>query len=464
MLSGQQGQSIYGTAEGGMTDRLDRAFLAALAVIGAVYLILFGYYFSATMIRRPFLDMFHYIMDYLDYARTGGFLHYLWSQYTHSEHRQIWMRLLTAIDVGVFHGVAYPFLIASTACVVAMPLLFGREIARAGLPAQLSITAIWSVVLLVLTTANVIDCSIPIEGIYPQTVLFVVLSLILFDGIGEGSRAPTLRRLGAMAAAIGAGFATGLGLIIWPILVWAAWRGRLGWRWIVAVALVGSIFIALYSHGLLLFHLNAALEGERQFYAPAHLLQVGDAFLTFLGLPWTRAAALGVVGRVLGAGLLSVGLFTIVWRGLVKPRLGRLERIAVGLIMFSLAIAAFAAVGRTGSEWKGIWPVRYTLLLVPLHVGLFCVALPWLKDRWASLDGRRAMQMVALAFGALMLFQQIAAGQAGASMSRALNVAIAQFMAGKRDPTMTRVVWGDLTYTQHVVDEMRRRQLYLGLN
>src|SRR5277367_6237409 len=102
-----------------MADRLDRVFLAALMAIGATYLFLFGYYFSAVMIRRPYLDMFHYIMDYLDYLRTGGFLHYLWSQYLYSEHRQIWMRLLTAIDVGVFRGVAYPFLVADTICVLA---------------------------------------------------------------------------------------------------------------------------------------------------------------------------------------------------------------------------------------------------------------------------------------------------------------------------------------------------------
>src|SRR5258707_11931387 len=41
---------------GRMNQRLDRAFLAALMVMGAAYLILFGFYFSATMIRRPYWD------------------------------------------------------------------------------------------------------------------------------------------------------------------------------------------------------------------------------------------------------------------------------------------------------------------------------------------------------------------------------------------------------------------------
>ncbi len=452
-----------------MNRRLDRAFLVTLLAMGAAYLILFGCYFFATMIRRPYWDMFHYIMDYLDYPRRGGFLHYLWSQYTHSEHRQIWMRLLTAIDIGLFRGVAYPFLVFATACLVSVPLLIGREIARADLPAQLTVTAIWFVVLLVLTTANVVDCSIPIEGIYPQTLPFVVLSLILLEGASESDRFATWPRLGAMAAAIGAGFACALGLLVWPILVWAAWRGGLGWRWMAAIAIAGGIFIGLYVHGLSFSNSTAAvLQGEGEFYEPANLLKVGDAFLTFLGLPWTRAAALSIVGRFLGAGLMIVGLFAILRRGIVGlPHgggIGRLERISLGLIMFSLATAAVAAVGRVDSESGGILPVRYSVLLVPLHIGVFCLALGWMKDRWADQRGRRAMQAVALSFGALMLVQQVAAGQAGASKAQAMSATIAEFMAGKRDPAMTRVVYRDLAYAQYVVDEMRRRQIYAELD
>ena len=323
---------------------------------------------------------------------------------------------------------------------------------------------------MVLTTANVVDCSIPIEGIYPQTVPFVVLSLILLEGAGEGDRFATWRRLGAMAAAIGAGFACALGLLVWPILVWAAWRGGLGWRWMAAIAIAGSIFIGLYVHGLLFSNSTAAaLQGEGEFYEPANLLKVGDAFLTFLGLPWTRAAALGIVGRFLGAGLMVVGLFAILRRGIVGPRhgggIGRLERISLGLIMFSLATAAVAAVGRVESESGGILPVRYSVLLVPLHIGIFCLALRWLiRDRWAGQRGRRAMQAVALTVGALMLVQQVAAGEAAASKAQAMSATIAEFMAGKRDPAMTRVVYRDLAYAQHVVDEMRRRQIYGGLD
>jgi hypothetical protein len=132
--------------------------------------------------------------------------------------------------------------------------------------------------------------------------------------------------------------------------------------------------------------------------------------------------------------------------------------------MFSLATAAFAVLGRTGSQWLGIWPVRYALFLVPLHAGLFCLMLPWLKRRWAGRGARRVIQAAALAFGAVMLVQQIAAGQAGARESRTWNADIADFMASGREPPNPKVLWGDLATTRHVVEEMRRRQLYIDVD
>ena len=45
-----------------------------------------------------------------------------------------------------------------------------------------------------------------------------------------------------------------------------------------------------------------------------------------------------------------------------------------------------------------------------------------------------------------------------------MSATIAGFMAGKRDPAMTRVIYRDLAYAQYVVDEMRRRQIYAGLD
>jgi hypothetical protein len=445
-----------------------RAFTAAMTAIVILYLILFAWYFAATMIRRPYWDMFHYVLDYLGYPQQGGFLDYLWSQYTNSEHRQIWMRLMTAIDVGALRGTAYPFLVFASACVVGLALITAREIARAGLAAPLRQIGIFFVILLAFSTATVVDCSVAIEGIYPQTAAFATLTLTFAAAAGEGGPRAWQCWTGAIAAAIGAGLACTLGLLVWPILLWAAWRSMADWRWIAALALAASAFIALYLHGL---HFSgeaaAALQGNAVFYASDHLRQTGDAFLTFLGLPWSRAPSLWLAGRIIGALLLVLSIAVLLRRGfLLSPRAGaqgRLERFCLGLIAFSLATAAVAAIGRASVETEGILPVRYSVLMTPLHIGLLGLALIWLSERNLLAGQWRWVRPATIGLGLVFLVQQVAAGQAEATKAAIMNASIADFMAGKRDAAMTHIVYHDLDYAQQAVDEMRRRGLFPGL-
>lgn len=445
-----------------------RVFTVVLTAIGVLYLALFAWYFAATTIRRPYWDMFHYVLDYLGSSPGGGgFLDYLWSQYSHSEHRQIWMRLMTAIDVGIFGGTAYPFLFFSSACLVAFALIAGREIACAGLPAPLERIGLFFVVLLVFSTAIVVDCSVAIEGIYTQTVAFITLALALAAAAGEKTSHAWRYWNGAIVAAICAGFACAIGLLVWPILLWAAWRGRAGWRLMVVLVVAAIGYIALYLHGLnLVGATGAALRGDAAFYAPDHLHRAANVFLTFLGLPWSRAAALFPTGRVIAALLLVLGIGAIARRGfLLPPRMGamgRLERFCIALIAFSLATAAAAAVGRAGAE-EGILPVRYSVLMTPLHIGLLGLALLWLQERAMVVAQWRRVQVAVIGSGLIFLVQQVAAGHAEAAKAQAMNAEIADFMAGKRDPAMTHIVYHDLDYAQQAVDEMRRRRLFPGL-
>jgi hypothetical protein len=456
---------------GAMDDpkmRGSRAFPGALAAMAAAYLFLFAYYFAATMIRRPYWDMFSYITDYLDYRRSGEFLRYLWSQYGGTEHRQVWMRLLTAIDIGVFHGVAYPFMVFASACLLSMPLLMGREILRAGLQPMLGLTGAWLALLLVLTTVNVVDCSLPIEGIYPQTAAFAVLSFILFNGSGADRRMAFWQRLAGMAAAAGAGLASAGGLIVWPILVWSAWRSAAGWRWMAGTALAGALFTAAYLHGIA-FHGStaAALQGSNEFYQPQHLVKIIDTLATFLGLPWTRLAAFALAGRVLGLALLMLGVIVIIRRGIMGPRredgFGRLERISLCLILFSLGTAAAAAIGRVGTEVDGFLPVRYSVLMAPLHLGLLGLALIWLKQRWERLAMRHLVQAAALGLGAMLLIQQVAAGEVAAGRTREIRAAISDLMADRGDPAQVEKIVGRLVVVRPIVEEMRRQQIYIGV-
>jgi hypothetical protein len=256
--------------------------------------------------------------------------------------------------------------------------------------------------------------------------------------------------------------------LVWPILLWAAWRSRAGWRCIAMLALTAAAFIALYLHGLIFSgETGAALQGDAAFYAPDHLRRTGDAFLTFLGLPWSRAPSLWLAGRIIGAIWLALGIGVLLRRGFLLPArvgaAGRLERFCLGLIAFSLATAAVAAIGRSGGESEGILPVRYSVLMTPLHIGILGLTLLWLSERGMIPASWRRIQAAAVGLGLLFLVQQAVAGQAEAAKAGIMNASIADFMAGKRDLAMTHIVYHDLDYAQQAVDEMRRRGLFPGL-
>ena len=437
--------------------RLERAFLVGLGILVVIYLGMFAHYFMRTMIRRPFWDMYKYVMDYLEYPGSGSFLRYVWSPYSSTEHHQVWMRLLTAFDIEAFHGSAYPFLVVATASVAAVPALIAREVWRTDMSCDFKLTAVLVFVLLVMTTANVVDCSNPIEGIYPQTLFFVVLSIVLFADAGKGG---ALGRLAGILAGMAAGFACAVGLAIWPILLWMAWRDGLGWKWIVGVALVGAAYVVGYVSGMPASHSTTAFFGEMQFLVPSILLRVADYLLTFLGLPWTRAPALYVPGRIIGAAWLILGVAAILGRGFMKAPSSRLDRIALAMIAFSLITAVAASIARTDEMQDGILPVRYSVFVAPIHLGLLCLALPWLYRCWLDLRHRRVMQGAIAAAGGILLLQQVAVGEAAAFKAQAIRAANERFAAGGDDPEIRSYVFYDLSFARKALDAMQRAGIY----
>lgn len=442
------------------SEYADQIFVAFISSILLLYVCVFFYFLYATMIRVPFSDMFSYINDYFAYRQNGDLLHYLWMP--HTQHRLVWTRLAIALDINTLRGVGYPIIIVSTSCLISVPLLIHREMTRGGMLPEVAYVGSLLTVLLVLTTANVVVCSIALEEIYPETLAFAVLAIVLFDGDLEADKLSNYRRAAALLAAIGSAFGSATGLVVWPILVWTSWRGRADRRWTLATLGVGTAFVALYAHDLPVPQSTSeALVGAGQFYDPAHLLKIGEYLLTYLGLPWTRAANLILVGRLIGAALLTVGFAVIVQRGILRPPADRLERIAVGLIMFSLATAALASVGRVDERADVAVPVRYSVYLVPLHIGLLFLVMPWLNLRWQVLSQRRLSQLAIALMVSFLFVQQLAAGRAAVAITRSITAAMSRFYAGERDVEMMQYV-GNLDGAEHAVELMRREAIYVG--
>jgi hypothetical protein len=415
-----------------MTRRLDRAVIGALAAVTALYLVVFGYFIGATALRVPVGDVVFWITHYLDHWLTGDWWGYLWID--HNGHRLLWSRLLMIPMLQWMGGSVMPFILFGIACFVIMIGALVLELKAADLPAAPRVAIMLAVVLLLATTFNGIDCGAPQLGVYLHTCAFVVLALVLWDGKGEGGRYAPERRIAALVAAILAGFGVNGGLMIWPVLCWASWRGGLGWRWLAAVFLVGVPFGLFYLHGLVQPGVISTFDGET-------ILRMGDYLLRLFGLPWSHSPALVDPARLVG--LLTVGcsIYAVLRFGLLGAPRSRLDRIAVALLMFSFLIAALIIYGRLNTAPDRPMPIRYALFTSLAQVGLLLLAAPAIARFWDRRTGS-VIQGALLIGAVLFLVQQVASGRAGAAGVLQYTNAYRAFEAGHASDDQKALVVG----------------------
>lgn len=439
--------------------RFDRLFLLAIGCISLIYFLLFFYALSSTIVREPFADMIVFVTHYFDLGEHGDWLRFLWTP--HAWHRPVWIRLLTAADIWLFGGAIYTFIVVTTACLIALPLMLWREIAITGLPRDLVVTAGLLVTMLFLTAANAVDCSIPIEGVYPQTLFFSVASIALLAASDTNVRSRRWKRAAALLAAACAGLSTMVGLSMWPILVWMSWRMRAGLPWLLMLSGFGALFCWIYADGVTVPQSAvSAADLDSGYYTAAHLLKVADYFITYMGLPWTRATALSDAGRIIGALLSATGIALVAIRTFDKRDITRLELVSFGLIIFSLATGVLAAVGRVDDLPYVAVPVRYSVYLAPLHAGLLLLALPRMQRYWRAAGARRNVQVTIVLSVVILVAQQYFAGQAAIAGSQHISDTIHRFIAGERTREMTRLIFNDLTHAEHLYGVLRREGLY----
>ncbi len=382
------------------------------------------------------MDMLSWLDTYRQYTETGGVAAYAFSFF--HEHRLVWVRGLTALDASVFRSSGLAFVAAASVALAGVAVLLTLEFVRS-VPAK---GPRWALVLLcpmlILTAGNAVDCSVPVNCVYPLTVLFVVAACVLFDGAGE------TRRWCALVMAGGAGFANALGLLAWPVLLWVAWRGRAGWRWMCVVAAVGTVYSLAYLSGV------ASTGGVAPVSTVGHLIKLLAYMVAYLGLPVSRVAP--VPGTVFGAVVLAGSVLAVVWCTVARS-VTRLERIATGLILFSLGGAALAAVGRSHFTSVIELPVRYTMLVTPLHVGLLALVLP---PAMRAFDPRPGVLMgggLAVAVG--LLGQQVLGGRSAIAAADTMRATLVRYYAGAHDAQIQQLVFPDLNEADAIVSRLR---------
>jgi hypothetical protein len=449
---------MHSVAKSSSKRSLCRVIALAIALIAAVHFLLFGYFLVRTAITSPISDMFAYIAANLRFrAGETSLLDYLWQ--AHGEHHLVWIRLLTWADVELFHTRGIPFMAAATAAVAATAALVWQELRRAepslGRAPSLGLLA----PMMILGSANVTDCSVPINTTYPLTVFFVILALVLFAS--EPGSSAHYRRMAAIPAALGASLGTAAGLLAWPILLWIAWRERLTRGWLGMLAGIGVVYAALYAQDLNLLGLAPALQKDTAwFLSAAHLGKLLDYFFAFLGLPFTRAPAFGPIGRAAGVALFLAGISAALVAAFSGRLSTRMDRIAIGMILLAFGSAALAAVGRSDLIDEVKVPVRYTMFATALQVGLLCLVLPRLARHYAGARDRVLLNAAGLIVAIVLLIQQVVVGRSAAQIAGAISKAADCFAQGTlRTGEVSEVVTRFPEDAQATLSDLRRQGL-----
>lgn len=416
-------------------DPPGRRFVWAMGALMALQAFSFLWLVDASAITAPYADIYSLITQAFE-ERDGreGLLAYLWA--AHAGHHIVWARGLTLLDMDLFGGRGWPTIMAAVLALVGAAALLAREAAGAVADRSLGRSGAVVAAMAALTAIAAFDASQPVFCVYPFTLVFAVLAIVLFE-----DEAATALRVCGVLAAIGAAFGNGVGLALWPVLaVMAARSGRRRVLWTAIVVGVGGVFSALYLRDIAALSPSASAAGPLQ--------RIGFA-LSFLGLPVSQVSAPG--GQLFGALILLASL-----AALIATRVGqgsRTARIAAAFILFGLIATALAAAGRVEVAAGTRAPVRYAPLLTPLHVGLLLFALPL-----AARIGRARALLLACA--ALLALGQAELARNDLVTAKTIRGAIARWRGGERSAEVRALVFYDAPAAEAVDARLRREGLF----
>ena len=429
-------------------DRLAVGLLTALFAAGVA---LAAYVVAASFIRQPLSDTLNYIQEEFDLESQGHLFRFLFAP--HNNQRLVWFRVLTSLDMRLFGGSSIIYLVAALGSLAAALSLLVASLWR-GLPAgTVRAMATPLLGLSIASTVNASGCAQPVNATYPISFGFAVLAIVLFESRDQAAIQDARRRLGgAFLAMAGGVMGCGAAIAVWPALLLSAWRKPANRPLMVATALAGV------ATAVALFDVTQPTGHPPAHFSLGRCWKMVQYLILYSAMPWSLAKLPLALRYLVGMGDLAIGA-ALLWRG---PRgggpAGRIERIGLDLIAFSLATGLLAAVGRVDETAQVLIPTRYAVYMSAFVAGLILVSAPRLADHWAT--ARRLALPAAVAVGCALLAVQVAVGVAMIRTSAVIRTQIAAFEAGARTPLVAAVVYPDLGFAARTYEQLRKRGLY----
>jgi len=411
--------------------------------LGVLYLAIFAVVVWRASVLEPYSDMLNWLERYFRLQADGDWAAYLLAP--HNEHRLVWTLLVLAGDIRLFGGQGWLFVAVGLGALVVTAGLLAREAGRAGGPELAPAMAVLAG-MTTLMSANALDAAVHLNTTYVHALVCAVAAILLAE-TSAGPRRTRARLAAAIACACAAGLGNSVGLAVWPALALGAVRRR-DWMGATAVLLAGAVFtLALVRLPPALHPVDPVAWDLRQ--APG----AGLVFLNYLALPELKAAP--GFGWLFGLIALGLSLAGLVW---ADGRARRSDRVAQQLILFTLATALMAAIGRTGLAAPQEAPARYAVLLVPAHVGLLMLAAPRLAQLRPAQPA--LVERILIAAAVALLVQEVVMGVFAARTSEITRGAVAEFRAGGWTPRLAALVCPDRAYAQAILARAKAAGLY----
>jgi hypothetical protein len=228
----------------------------------------------------------------------------------------------------------------------------------------------------------------------------------------------------------------------------------------------GPMLVALFMVGAGSISVEAPMPAQTPVERGVRIVQY---FIGFCGLPWSASSqklslpggletASHLAGTILGLVLIALGLLLAARPATGDGARARLDRICCSFILFSLAAAGMAALGRANASPSLLIPVRYALLMAPLHIGVFVLLVTRNPgaSRWSVGAQSTALALIMV----LGVGHQLAGRYVVLRFCANLEQELDAFNAGRRSPEMTEYVYPRMERADQVSAEMKRRGVY----
>jgi hypothetical protein len=422
----------------GLPLGLRRAITAALWL----YLLLSAFVLWRAAVLTPYADEIDWVARWYGFKASHDWAAYLFAPVNF--HRIPAVFGLLALDIQALRGTNLPLIASGAAGLALMALVLARQAAQAA-PPVMKLPGAALAAMLSLMAGSVLDAATPICVNYIHGAFFAVLAIVLAEG--ADGRNLAWRGPLALLCAAAAGLGDGAALAVWPVLALGAAQAR-RWRWLVLILGAGALFLAIYMRG----QLGAA--GASAAGALQHPFAAARLTLAYLLLPWSRLLmGFAWIGG-LAVAVIAVAALAVAVRRHATPA----KRTAGALILFTLATAVMAGLGRSTLEDAANVPLRYAVLVTPLHVGLLMLALPWVGELWRA--NRTAAQALMAVLVAGVLAQDLLMAAKVVRASDVNRNLVADFKAGIRTPPMRVTVHPDLAHAQAIYARLKSDRLF----